>query len=306
MGGILLFQPKGIIPALVTPLDKNGNLLEDGLRKVIDYTIDGGVHGLFVLGSTGEIYGLDLEQKKRILEITVEQANGRVPVYAGASEITTNDCIKTAQLAESVGGISAVSVLTPYFVTPNQQELKEHYKAIAKSTKLPIILYGNDEKTQVSITPDTCVELAEVENIIGIKDSSGDMSKMAEYIRRTEGKNFSVLSGRDTLIFGNLCYGGVGAIAGTANVVPRIVSGIYDAYVSGEFEKARELQFKLAPLRMAFGLGTFPVVMKEALNLVGIDVGKTLAPVGEMSEQNKEKLIQVLKDLNVYQIIGNN
>jgi 4-hydroxy-tetrahydrodipicolinate synthase len=297
-----MFQPKGVIPALVTPLDQNGQLLEDALRKVIDYTIDSGVHGLFVLGSTGEIYGLDYEQKKRVLEITVDQAAGRVPVYAGASEITTRDCIKTTQLAESVGGISAVSVLTPYFLTPNQEELKEHYKAIAKSTKLPVILYGNDDKTQVNITPETCVELSKVDNIIGIKDSSGDMTKMAEYIRRTQGKDFSVLAGRDTLIFANLCYGGVGAIASTANVAPKIVSGIYDAYVAGEFEKARQLQFKLAPLRIAFGLGTFPVVMKEALRYVGIDVGVTLAPAGEMSPQNREKLIEVLKELEVYQI----
>lgn len=299
-----MFQPKGVIPALVTPMDKNGNLLEDGLREVIDYTIEGGVHGVFVLGSTGEIYGLDAKQKQRVLEITVDHVAGRVPIYAGASEITTKDCIKTAQLAESIGGISAVSVLTPYFITPNQQELKQHYTEIANSTNLPIILYGNDEKTNVSIAPDTAVELSEVENIIGIKDSSGDMTKMAEYIRRTEGKDFCVLSGRDTLIFANLCYGGSGGIASTGNVAPAIVSGIYDAYVAGDFEKARNLQFKLAPLRLAFGLGSFPVVMKEALNLVGVNAGVTLGPIHEMTPDNKEKLIQVLKEMNLYQIRG--
>jgi 4-hydroxy-tetrahydrodipicolinate synthase len=297
-----MFQPKGIIPALVTPMDREGNLLENGLREVIDYTIEGGVHGVFVLGSTGEIYGLDAKQKQKVLEITVDQVAGRVPIYAGASEITTKECIKTTQLAESVGGISAVSVLTPYFITPNQEELKEHYKAIAGSTNLPIILYGNDEKTNVSITPDTAVELADVENIVAIKDSSGDMSKMGEYIRRTQGKEFTVLAGRDTLIFANLCYGGSGGIASTGNVAPAIVSGIYDAYVAGEFEKARELQYKLAPLRLAFGLGSFPVVMKEALNLVGINAGVTLGPINEMSPQNREKLIQVLKELNLYQV----
>ena len=297
-----MFQPKGVIPALVTPMDRNGNILESGLRQVIDYTIEGGVHGVFVLGSTGEIYGLDDKQKQRVLEITVDHTAGRVPIYAGASEITTRDCIKTAQLAESIGGISAVSVLTPYFVTPNQTELKDHYTAIANATNLPVILYGNDEKTNVSILPETCVELSNVENIIGIKDSSGDMTKMAEYIRRTQGKEFCVLSGRDTLIFANLCYGGSGGIASTGNVAPAIVAGIYDAYVAGEFERARELQFKLAPLRLAFGLGSFPVVMKEALNLVGVDAGVTLAPVNELTPANREKLIQVLKDLDLYQI----
>ncbi|MBM4761042.1 4-hydroxy-tetrahydrodipicolinate synthase [Bacillus sp. B15-48] len=294
-----MFKPKGIIPALVTPMDRSGNLLEDGLRQVIDYTIEGGVHGVFVLGSTGEIYGLDKKQKQRVLEVTVDHVAGRVPVYAGASEITTKDCIQTAQLAESVGGISAVSVLTPYFITPNQQELADHYRAIAASTKLPIILYGNDEKTNVSISPDTAVELANVENIVGIKDSSGDMTKLGEYIRRTRDKEFTVLVGRDTMIFANLCYGGEGAIASTANVAPKIVSGIYDAYVAGEFEKARELQYKLAPLRLAFGLGSFPVVMKEALNLLGINAGETLGPINEMTSQNREKLIQVLKQMEL-------
>ena len=297
-----MFQPKGIIPALVTPMDRDGTLLEDGLREVIDYTIEGGVHGVFVLGSTGEIYGLDARQKQRVLEITVNHVAGRVPIYAGASEITTKDCIQTAQLAESIGGISAVSVLTPYFITPSQEELKEHYKAIAGSTSLPIILYGNDEKTNVSITPDTAVELADVENIVAIKDSSGDMTKMGEYIRRTQEKEFSVLAGRDTLIFANLCYGGTGGIASTGNIAPAIVSGIYDAYEAGEFEKARELQYKLAPLRLAFGLGSFPVVMKEALNLVGVNAGVTLGPINEMTQPNRKKLIQVLKDLNLYQI----
>lgn len=293
-----MFKPYGIIPALVTPLDENGKLMEDALRQVIDYTIDGGVHGLFILGSTGEIYGLEYEQKKRALEITVEQANGRVPVYAGASEITTRDCIKLAQLAESVGA-QAISVLTPYFITPSKNELKEHYIKIAKSTKLPVILYNNFDRTNVNITADLTEELANVDNITGMKDSSGDMTLMGEYIRRTQGKDFSVIAGRDTLILSNLVYGGAGAIAATANIAPKLPVGIYNAFKEGNIEKAREFQYALAPLRIAFGLGSFPVVMKEALRLVGIDAGVTLSPVGPMSEENRQKLAGILKDMGV-------
>ena len=293
-----MFKPYGIIPALVTPLDENGRLMEDALRQVIDYTIAGGVHGLFILGSTGEIYGLEYEQKKRALEITVEQANGRVPVYAGASEITTRDCIKLAQLAESVGA-QAISVLTPYFITPSKNELKEHYLKIAKSTKLPIILYNNSDRTNVNITADLAEELADVDNITGIKDSSGDMTLMGEYIRRTKGKDFSVIAGRDTLILSNLVYGGAGAIAATANIAPKLPVGIYNAFKEGNLEKAREFQYALAPLRIAFGLGSFPVVMKEALRLVGIDAGVTLSPVGPISEENRQKLAGILKDMGV-------
>lgn len=297
-----MFKPFGVIPALVTPLDENGNLMEDALRQVVDYTIAGGVHGVFVLGSTGEIYGLDFEQKKRAIEIVVEQTAGRVPVYAGASEITTRDCIKMAKLAESYD-VAAVSVLTPYFITPSKSELKEHYLKIAASTKLPIILYGNNDRTNVNIPPDLVEELANVDNIVGIKDSSGDMTQMGEYIRRTEGKEFNVLGGRDTMILANLAYGGAGAIAATANIVPSIVAGIYNSYRAGDLDMAREYQYALAPLRIAFGLGSFPVVMKEALRLVGIDAGVCLSPVGPISEENRKKLMEILKKLGVYNII---
>jgi 4-hydroxy-tetrahydrodipicolinate synthase len=296
-----MFKPFGIIPALVTPLDVNGNLMEDALREVIDYTIEGGVHGVFVLGSTGEFYGLEWEQKKRALEITVEQTKGRVPVYAGASEITTRDCIRLAKLAENFD-VAAVSVLTPFFITPSKIELKEHYLNIAAATRLPVILYGNDDRTNVNIPPDLVEELSNVENIVGVKDSSGDMTQMGEYIRRTRGKEFNVIAGRDTMILANLAYGGSGAIAATANIVPKIVSEIYNSFMKGDLEKAREYQFKLAPLRIAFGLGSFPVVMKEALKLVGIDAGVTLKPIGPITEENRKKLSEILKNLGVYRL----
>jgi 4-hydroxy-tetrahydrodipicolinate synthase len=297
-----MFKPKGVIPALVTPLDKNGNLMEDALRKVIDYTISGGVHGLFILGSSGEIYGLTAEQKRRVVEVTVDHTAGRVPVYCGASEITTRDCIQTAQMVEEVGGVAALSVLTPYFMSPTQSELADHFKAIAKSTKLPVILYGNEARTQVKIEVSTCEALSKVDNIIGIKDSSGDMTRMAEYLRVTDRETFSVLAGRDTLIFAGLCHGGSGAIASTGNIAPKLVSEIYNTFVAGDQQKSLELQLKLAPLRLAVDKATFPVVLKEGLRMVGIDVGVALAPAAEMSPESRLILENVLKDLELYQI----
>lgn len=298
-----MFKPKGVIPALVTPLDKDGKLMEDALRKVIDYTIAGGVHGLFILGSSGEIYGLTPEQKRRVVEITVEHTAGRVPVYCGASEITTRDCIQTAQMVQEIGGVSALSVLTPYFMTPTQSELADHFKAIAKSTDLPIILYGNEARTQVKIDVKTCEELTSVDNIIGIKDSSGDMTKMSEYLRVTDRETFSVLAGRDTLIYAGLCHGASGAIASTGNIAPKLVSDIYNTFVAGDYKKSLELQFKLAPLRLAVDKATFPVVLKEGLRMVGIDVGYAFGPATEMSPESKQILEDVLKDLELYQSI---
>jgi 4-hydroxy-tetrahydrodipicolinate synthase len=298
-----MFKPRGIIPALVTPLDEQGNLIEKSLRNIIDYTLEAGVHGVFVLGSTGEIYGLTDKEKQRVMEVTVEHVNGRVPVYAGAGEITTRQSIRTAQMAECVGGISALSVITPYFITPTQDELIEHYKAIAKSVKTPIILYGCDGRAHNSIMPETAYALSKEENIIGIKDSSGSSERMDKYLEFTkDDEDFSVLCGIDTLIYHGLVNGTKGAIASSANIAPKISVGIYNAFMSGDKEKAIEFQNKLKPLRDAYALGTFPGLIKEAVNLVGIDVGVALKPVGTISNENREKLIQVLKDLDVYNI----
>lgn len=298
-----MFEPKGVIPALVTPLDKDGNLMEDALKKVIDYTIAGGVHGLFILGSSGEIYGLTKEQKRRIVEVTVEHTAGRVPVYCGASEITTKDCIETAKMVSEVGGVSALSVLTPYFMTPTPKELTHHFTEIAKSTELPIILYGNEARTQVKIDVATCEELSKIDNIIGIKDSSGDMTRMAEYLRVTDRSNFCVLAGRDTLIYAGLCHGTTGAIASTGNIAPKLVSDIYNTFMEKDYKKSLELQFKLAPLRLAVDKATFPVVLKEGLRMVGIDVGYAFGPAAEMSPESRQMLEKVLKDLELYQTV---
>lgn len=298
-----MFKPSGIIPALVTPLDEQGNLIENSLKKIIDYTLEAGVHGVFVLGSTGEIYGLTDKQKQRVMEVTVEHVNGRVPVYAGAGEITTNNTIKTAQMAEKVGGISALSVITPYFVSPNQDELEEHYKAVANSVKMPIILYGCDGRAHNAIMPETALKLSAVDNIIGIKDSSGSSERMDKYLELTKDiEDFSVLCGIDTLIYHGLVNGTKGAIASSANIAPKISVGIYNAFMSGDLKKAEELQNKLVPLRNAYALATFPGLIKEAVQLVGIDVGVALKPVGAISNENREKLAQVLKDLEVYNI----
>lgn len=283
------FRPHGIIPALVTPLDRDGELLEQGLRDLLDYTISNGVHGVFVLGSSGEIYGLSEVQKRRVVEITVEHVAGRVPIYAGASEITTRDCIATAHMIQSVGGVQALSVLTPYFMTPTQSELVEHYRAIAAETDLPILVYSNPGRTQVPVTLCTILELAEVDNIIGVKDSAGDMTLTADYIREAP-EGFSVLMGRDTLIYPALAMGADGAIASTANIAPRLLAGLYDSFVAGDRARALELQERLSPLRNLVDKATFPVVLKEGLRCAGVEAGYCFAPARELDEQYREAL----------------
>jgi 4-hydroxy-tetrahydrodipicolinate synthase len=294
----MAFKPSGIIPAMVTPLTPEGRINEAALRKFTDYLIRGGSHGLFVVGTTGEFYGLSPEEKRELFRITVDQVKGRVPVYAGTGAITTREAIQLTRLAEEAGA-DAVSVLTPMFISPSQKELIRHYTAIAESTRLPVLLYNNPPKTGVNLAAATVARLAEVPNIVGIKDSSGDFTLTGEYLRLTRGKEFHVLLGRDTLIYAGLCYGATGSIAACANVAPRLVADIYDKYVAGDLKGALEAQFTLAPLRIAFTLGSFPAVIKESLELLGIDVGACMEPVGPMSSEEKEQLKKILKEMGL-------
>lgn len=293
------FRPGGIIPAVITPLTPEGKLNENALRKLLGYLIKEGVHGLFVSGTTGEFYGLTPEEKKEIFIIAVDEAKGRVPVYAGTNGITTRETILLTHMAEACN-VDAVSVLTPMFLTPDQEQLFNHYRTIAENTGLPVVLYNNPPKTGVSLNPLTVSRLAAIPNIAGIKDSSGDMTITAEYIRLTKERNdFSVLMGRDTLIYGALCYGAAGSIAACANVAPRLCVEIYDKYMAGDLKGSLDAQFALAPLRIAFSLGTFPAVIKESLSLLGIDAGPCMEPAGPLKDEERLKLKKVLKEMGL-------
>jgi len=293
------FKPKGIIPAVITPLTGDGKFNEKAFRKLLNYLIDGGVHGLFVVGTTGEFYGLTPEEKREIFTVAVEETGGRVPVYAGTNGITTRETVLLTQIAEECR-VDAVSVLTPLFLSPNQDELITHYTTVAENTGLPVILYNNPPKTSVSLTPATVAKLAEISNIAGIKDSSGDMTIGAEFIRLTRHlDNFSVLMGRDTLIYGGLCYGASGSIAACANVAPRLCAGIYEKFIAGDMKGSLEDQFRLAPLRLAFTLGTFPAVIKESLTMLGIEAGPCMPPAGPMTTDERSKLRKVLTEMGL-------
>jgi 4-hydroxy-tetrahydrodipicolinate synthase len=287
---------KGIIPAMVTPFNEDESLNEAALRELVDYLIDGGVQGLFPTGSQGEFYALTPDERQRIWEVVIDQTQGRVPVYAGTGAVTTREVIDLNRRAEAAG-VDAVSVLTPFFISPTQEELYRHYVAIADATGLPVILYSNPGRTgNLTLSTDLVARLADHPNIVGIKDSSGDLTMTIEYIRRT-GEDFTVLLGRDTLIYAGLVHGARGSITATANVAPSLVVEIYKAFIEGDLDRALDAQQRLAPLRLAFGLGTFPVVVKEALAMVGIPAGPARGPVATMAPEQVEKLRQVVAEL---------
>jgi 4-hydroxy-tetrahydrodipicolinate synthase len=292
--------PFGVIPAMVTPLTQDDTINEPALRRLTSFLIDGGVHGLFAIGSQGEFWAFSADEKQRVWEIVVDEARGRVPVYAGTCAVTTREAVALTRLAESCG-VDAMSVLTPYFISPSDNELYDYYRAIAESTSLPVLLYSNPARTNIKLSVRLVARLAEVENIVGFKDSSGDLELAAQYIEATPGDKFAVLMGRDTLIYAGLMYGAKGAIAATGNVVPALVASIYDHFVAGDFQAARQAQEALAPLRLAFSWGTFPVVIKEALDLMGMEAGPARAPVGPMTAEQRDRLRDVLVKMGVVQ-----
>ena len=304
-----MYKPYGIIPPIITPFDENGRIDYPALAKMAVHLVDNGVHGLFPFGTTGEFYAVSDEEYVKALETVRDAVAGKTNRYgkpiqlsAGCSHITTREVVRLIKLVEGVGGYDAVSVLTPMFVSQTQDELYAYYKTIADSTTMPVIMYNNLPKTNVTITPATAARLAkDCGNIIGVKDSTGDMTNTGEYLRLTmeERDHFNVMMGRDTLIYAALHYGCSGAVASCANVAPRVVADIYDKFMDGDWKGALEAQYRLAPLRIACGMGTFPEVIKEGLVLQGIPVGKCLEPIAELRPDEKEKLRQVLVDMNL-------
>ena len=229
----------------------------------------------------------------------METAKGKMDIYAGANHITPRGAIELAKIAEACG-TDALSVLTPLFVSQTQKEVENYYRTVADATSLPIVIYNNKPKTNVTVEPATIRELAKVENIIAVKDSTGDMTNSEEYIRLTRDiPNFCVLMGRDTLIYAALHYGAAGAITSCGNVAPRIAVDIYENFKAGKYQEALEAQFKLSALRIATNMGTFPVVIKEALNMLGFNVGNCAAPILPLNDEQRGKLRVVLKEIGL-------
>ncbi|MFO7696760.1 MAG: 4-hydroxy-tetrahydrodipicolinate synthase [Anaerolineae bacterium] len=287
---------RGVVVPLVTPFNSDESVDEGALRVIVDYLIDAGVHGLFPSGSQGELYALSTDEKMRIMDIVVEQANGRAFVMPSTGAVTTRESIELTQHAQACGS-DAVSVITPYFIQPSADEMVEHFTRIAESVEIPVLAYSNPARTSVVFTPAMAAAVAaRVSNFVGIKDSSGDLTNTLDYIQRCP-PGFRVFVGRDTLIYAALCCGCIGAVAATANVAPELVVGIYDAYQNGDLAQSLELQHRLDPLRHAFSLGSFPVVVKDAMELLGLPAGRCRAPIRSLEGASREKLIAILKGM---------
>lgn len=275
---------QGIIPPVITPMQSNEDLDIPRLKSFIDHLIANGVHGIFVLGTNSEFYALDEREKQEVIATAVAHVNKRVPVYAGTGAETTREAVRLTRMAEREG-VDGVSVITPYFVIPTQKEIADHYRRIAEATSLPVVLYSNPATCGgVKIDPETVAKLAEVPNILAIKDSSGDLQNVVEMIRIVP-ERFSVLMGRDTLIFSAMMFGARGAVPATGNIAPALLSQIYERFIKGDIEGSKAAQLKLNPLRMALGLCTAPGAVKAALNMLNMNVGPCRSPVSGLTPE---------------------
>lgn len=270
---------KGVVVPIITPIDEDELIDEAKMRDQVDYVIDGGVLGILAFGSNGEFYMLEEDEMERGLNIMLDQAKGRVPVYFGIGAISTKKCIRLAQMAKR-NGAAGISVLQPMFLKPNEDELYYHFKAIADSViDLPMLLYNNPGRVGYTLSANLVERLAtDCENIVGMKDTSGDITQTSEFIRRTRHLGFKVFGGKDTLLYASMCHGAVGGVCTAANFMPELITDIYNKYVAGDIEGSLEAQFKLNPVRLSMDAGSFPVAAKDMANLRGRNVGKPYRP----------------------------
>ena len=270
---------KGVVVPILTPIDENERIDEEKLRSQVDYVIEGGVLGILAFGSNGGFYMVEEDEMERGLEIMISQSNGRVPVYFGIGAISTKKCVRLAKMAIKKGAYG-ISVLQPMFLKPTEEELFLHFKTIADAVpSTPMLLYNNPGRVGYTMSANLVDRLAhEVENIVGMKDTSGDITQMEEFIRRTRDVDFKVFGGKDTLLYAALCHGAVGGVCTAANFMPHLITDVYNKFIAGDIKGSLEAQFKLNPVRLSMDAASFPVAAKDMANLVGRDVGVPYRP----------------------------
>ena len=270
---------KGVVVPMITPIDADELIDEKKIREQVDYVIDGGVTGILLYGSNGEFYVIEEDEMERGLKIVVDQAAGRVPVYFGIGAISTKKAIRLAKMAVA-NGAASVSILQPMFLKPTKDELFRHFKAIADAIpETPVLLYNNPGRVGYTLAADLVAKLAhEVPNIVGMKDTSGDITQTSEFIRMNRDVNFKVFGGKDTLLYASMCHGAVGGVCTAANFMPELITDVYNTYVAGDLEGSLEAQFKLNPVRLSMDGASFPVAAKDMANLRGRDIGVPYTP----------------------------
>jgi 4-hydroxy-tetrahydrodipicolinate synthase len=284
---------KGSIVAIVTPFTRDGEIDEESLRRLVEFQIENGTDGIVPCGTTGEASTLDYEEHDKVIEIVVHQAKKRVPVIAGTGSNSTKEAIEITEHAKKAGADGALLV-TPYYNKPSQEGLYRHYKTVAEAVALPQVLYNVPGRTGINMLPQTVARLAEIPNIVAIKEAAGSIQQVSELLSLC-GDRIDVLSGDDFVTFPLLACGGAGVISVTANIMPKEIAAMIDAFDAGNLEEARRLHLQLMKIHNAMFIETNPVPVKTALGLMGKCSGEVRLPLAPMSEANTEKLAQVMK-----------
>lgn len=283
-----------VLTAMVTPFDQNGEVDFPATENLINYLIANGTDGLVVSGTTGESPTITEEEKVELFKFAVKVVNGRIPVIAGTGSYNTKASIALTKKAEAAG-VDAVMLVTPYYNKPSQEGMYEHFKAIAESTKLPVILYNIPGRSVVNLSVDTVVRLAEIPNIVAIKEASGNLDAMAQIIEKTP-DTFSLYSGDDGLTIPALAIGATGVISVASHVIGNEMQEMIKKFLLGNVQEAAKEHRRLLPLMKALFTAPNPVPVKAALNLKGVPVGGVRLPMVPLNDSQLETLKQVLKD----------
>jgi len=287
---------KGSCTALVTPF-ANGSVDFQALEKLVEWQISQGTHSLLAAGSTGEAFSLSHEEQKNVIETCVKISNGRVPIIAGTSAITTQECISLTQQAKQVGADACLIVAPPY-IKPNPKAIHQFYVTIADACELPIILYNNPSRSGVTISNETIIALSQHPLIIGLKDATGDLAKPADLGVHLS-KNFAQLSGEDITAPAYLAQGGIGCISVTANIAPKLCAEMQNAWFDGEIEKVHKLRDRLTPLHRAVFMAPSPAPCKYALSQLGFIENELRLPLLPADQNVMQHIDSLLKELNL-------
>jgi 4-hydroxy-tetrahydrodipicolinate synthase len=283
---------KGSFVALITPF-KNGEVDESALRKLVDWHMEQGTHGIVPVGTTGESPTLSHDEHKRVIEVVIEQVDGRVPVIAGAGSNNTREAVDFNRHAKEAGANAALHV-AGYYNRPNQEGLYQHFKAVQDSADIPVIVYNIPPRAIVDILPETMARLAELPNIVGVKDATGDLARISKERLAIKGE-FCYLSGEDGTALAYNSQGGDGCISVTANVAPRLCAEFQQACLDGDYGLALEYHERLMPLHIALFLEPSPAPTKYAASLLGLCEAEARLPVVPVTPQTQERVQQALR-----------
>jgi 4-hydroxy-tetrahydrodipicolinate synthase len=286
----------GSFVAIVTPFRK-GKIDERALAELIEWQIAQGTNGIVPCGTTGESATLSYEEHNRVIELTVEVVNRRVPVIAGTGSNSTDEAIELTKLAKQAG-VDGALLITPYYNKPTQEGLYRHYKAVAEAVDLPLVLYNIPGRTGVNMLPATIARLSAIKTIVGVKEGSGSVQQASDVVQMC-GDRITVLAGDDALTLPMMAVGAKGVVTVTANILPTDMANLVKAFADGKIDEARRIHFKLSPLFAALFYETNPIPVKEALGMMGKIDPELRLPLCPMAQDTREKLVRVLKDMGL-------